>query len=110
MSLHIIDEKAPQVSEGTGSPPARSQVYDDNVVHVAEKYRGTTTDEADMAVLGKKQVLRVSSDSSPIWRDGLQPIAGLESGLNDSIRLDLHMQLGRYTHVCQLALMEGSLV
>lgn len=30
------------------------------VEHVAEKYRGTATDQREMEVLGKQQVLRVS--------------------------------------------------
>ena len=35
-----------------------SGVFDSNISNVAAKYRGTDADARDMAVLGKKQVLR----------------------------------------------------
>jgi len=34
-------------------------VFDHDISHVAEKYRGSAADEHDMTMLGKKQVLRV---------------------------------------------------
>ena len=47
---------------GTSSPdPVKD--FDDGSSHVAEKYRGTSIDKRDMAVMGKKQVLRVGIPS-----------------------------------------------
>lgn len=72
----------------TGSP-RHSNVFDDSVSHVPPEYRGTTADQHDMDVLGKKQVLRVrslpgrangsadflseTSVSSPCWALPQQP-------------------------------------
>lgn len=60
-SLHVRDKEstsfaAEELSSGNGTP-----IYDQNISAVASKFRGTSADEHDMAILGKKQVLRVSA-------------------------------------------------
>lgn len=60
-NLHL-PEKHVVVNSGNTSgsrSPVDTDVFDNNVSHVAEKYRGTDADHKDMSVLGKKQVLRV---------------------------------------------------
>lgn len=39
--------------------PNHANVFDDSISHVPQKYRGTSADQHDMSILGKKQVLRV---------------------------------------------------
>ena len=61
-SLHIDDKQVPNVglaeTSSSSSPQGTSNVFDERISHVPEKYRGTSADEHDMSVLGKKQVLR----------------------------------------------------
>jgi len=49
-----------ELSEASATSPNGTKVFDDNVSHVPEKYRGTAADRRDMTIMGKKQVLRVS--------------------------------------------------
>ena len=60
-SLHI-DNKSTATIKIAAAPDESSsstaRVFDDRISHVAQNYRGTSADEHDMAVLGKKQVLR----------------------------------------------------
>jgi hypothetical protein len=58
------------------TPPDMAKVNDESV---AERYRGTTADEHDMAILGKKQVLRVSMCSH---LSGPKPAVKLTSGFS----------------------------
>jgi hypothetical protein len=66
-SLHLRERKVADAefttAAGTSSPTTK-EVYeegiDDGSNHVPEKYRGTAADRHDMAVMGNKQVLRVS--------------------------------------------------
>jgi len=66
-SFHHIskDTAAVELTEAphTFSPDSRDD-FDKANVQVAEKLRGTTADQRDMAVMGKKQVLRVSIPAS----------------------------------------------
>ena len=39
--------------------PSEAEVFDERLSDVPAHYRGTAADVADMAMLGKKQVLRV---------------------------------------------------
>lgn len=61
-SLHLSNKEqtAVQLNDASGadSPPIEA-IYDNDISHVSEKYRGTAADVRDMSVLGKKQVLRV---------------------------------------------------
>lgn len=62
-SLHLNKEDIADIelSEASAaSPNGGAKVFDDDVSHVPEKYRGTAADRRDMTVMGKKQVLRVS--------------------------------------------------
>lgn len=45
-------------AQSTGLP-SYANVFDDSISHVPQRYRGTSADQHDMNVLGKKQVLRV---------------------------------------------------
>lgn len=57
------DHSAVELKEASGSPPPPgAAIFDNSVSHVPEKYRGTSADMHDMSVMGKKQVLRVSSE------------------------------------------------
>ncbi|KAF2107377.1 amino acid/polyamine transporter I [Lophiotrema nucula] len=49
--LHLDDKRVESSTEVAG-------VFDDRVSHVAQKYQGTDADRQEMAMLGKKQVLR----------------------------------------------------
>lgn len=64
-NLHLTDKHVAVKSgntSGSHSPvEVAADVFDNNVSAVAEKYRGTDADHRDMSVLGKKQVLRVST-------------------------------------------------
>ncbi len=55
-SLHLNDKTAADVEL---REPAVTSVFDDEISHVPQKYHGTSSDKHEMAVLGKKQVLRV---------------------------------------------------
>ncbi|KIW88741.1 uncharacterized protein Z519_10787 [Cladophialophora bantiana CBS 173.52] len=61
-SLHLNDIK--QISDieltdaAGSSSPGDAEVFDDSTGHVPEKYRGTSADQRDMNIMGKKQVLR----------------------------------------------------
>jgi hypothetical protein len=61
MASPNLDNKgiAADVQPTDSSQGTAEKVFDDGVSHVPEKYRGTNADQHDMAVLGKKQVLRV---------------------------------------------------
>jgi hypothetical protein len=61
-ALHLNKEDIADIelSEASAASPNGTKVFDDNVSHVPEKYRGTAADRRDMTVMGKKQVLRVS--------------------------------------------------
>lgn len=65
-SLHFNNKTSADVeltaTAGTSSPD-ETPMFDDNVSHVPEKYRGTPADKQDMAILGKEQVLRVGNPS-----------------------------------------------
>lgn len=50
-----VELRAAQSTGSLGHP----DVFDDSVSHIPQKYRGTSVDQHDMDVLGKKQVLRV---------------------------------------------------
>jgi hypothetical protein len=58
-SLHLIDKAAASAQAAKASSPNNGAVFDQNISHVPEKFKGTSADQQDMAVLGKKQVLRV---------------------------------------------------
>ena len=63
-SLHLDNKKMAgvELTEGVAASPNEStdaKVFDDNVSHIPEKYRGTSADQHDMSVMGNKQVLRV---------------------------------------------------
>ena len=62
-SMHIDhDKRAANVS--AISSPRSEDVFDDRFGHVDERYRGTNNDVHEMAMLGKKQVLKVSIHGS----------------------------------------------
>ena len=60
-SLHLSNKEqtAFQLREASGTYPPSTEVFDNDISHVHEKYRGTAADARDMSALGKKQVLRV---------------------------------------------------
>jgi hypothetical protein len=60
-NLHLDNKQMRDVelSDTPSSPRDAADVFDDDLSHVAEKFRGTNADKRDMQVLGKKQVLRV---------------------------------------------------
>lgn len=61
--LHLRERKVADTeftaAARTSSPTTR-ELFDDGISNVPEKYRGTAADRHDMAVMGNKQVLRVS--------------------------------------------------
>jgi hypothetical protein len=68
-SLHLNNKEIADIeltaAPGTSSPIA-AKIFDDGISHVPEKYRGTSADQRDMIVMGKKQVLRVSIPSEVV--------------------------------------------
>lgn len=55
-SLHLSDKEVYSVE---ASSPNGNAVFDQDISDVPTKFRGTSADQHDMAILGKKQVLRV---------------------------------------------------
>lgn len=60
LHLNKDDQTDIELTEASATSPNGTKVFDDNVSHVPERYRGTAADRHDMTVMGKKQVLRVS--------------------------------------------------
>lgn len=66
----VLDSKSMELDDIKGHSDGNVQtVYikdeenPNHVSHVAPKYLGTATDQRDMSVLGRQQVLRVRDDS-----------------------------------------------
>ena len=60
-SMHLDDKAAGSIGDAEVLPEyisSSDDVFDERISHVAAQYRGTETDQHDMTVLGKKQVLR----------------------------------------------------
>lgn len=66
---------------------------------VAEKYRGTSADQHEMNVMGKRQVLRVNCSSLIAVIGLLTCAAKLQLSHHARLRIDLRRQLGRHFDV-----------
>lgn len=74
-----------------GEPPEAGPSKEDAFNTVPIRFQGTRADQADMIVLGKKQVLRVSASLRPHWTKLTSHVAEFQVHHYVGVWIDSHL-------------------